>query len=49
MGEEGWRHKEIRLTPDSDNKNFQPILIASADESLRVIAELLEVLPGRAD
>ena len=49
VDEEGWRHREIRLAPDSDNASFEPIVVRSADESLQVIAEMLEVLPGRTD
>ncbi len=45
--EEDWRHQEIRLMPDSDDPSFAPIVLRSRDESLRVIAEVLEVLPGR--
>ena len=49
VDEDGWRHREIRLAPDSDNASFEPIIVRSADESLQVIAEMLEVLPGRTD
>jgi len=47
VDEDGWRHREIRLMPDSDDASFPPIVIRSADDSLQVIAEMLEVLPGR--
>jgi hypothetical protein len=46
VDEDGWRHREIRLAPDSDNVTFEPIIVRSADESVQVIAEMLEVLPG---
>jgi hypothetical protein len=46
---EGWRHREIRLVPDSDIASFAPIVVSSADDSLSAIAELLEVLPGQAE
>jgi hypothetical protein len=35
----------VRRVPNS----FEPIIVRSADESLQVIAEMLEVLPGRTD
>jgi len=47
VADDSWRHKEIRLMPDSDDASFLPIVIRSADDSLQVIAEMLEVLPGR--
>ena len=47
VSENGWRHREIRLMPDSDDGTFSPIIIRTADDSLQVIAEVLEVLPGR--
>ena len=47
VDEDSWRHREIRLMPDSDDASFPPIVIRSADDSLLVIAEMLEVLPGR--
>jgi hypothetical protein len=49
VDDDSWRHKEIRLMPDSDDATFPPIVIRSADDSLQVIAEMLEVLPGRLD
>jgi len=47
--EEGeWRHAEIRLEPDSTAAGYEPIVLSdSAEGSLQVIAELVEVLPGQ--
>jgi hypothetical protein len=47
VDDDSWRHREIRLMPDSDDASFPPIVIRSSDDSLQVIAEMLEVLPGR--
>ncbi len=33
--------------PDSDDAGFGPIVIRTADDSLQIIAEVIEVLPGR--
>ena len=42
---ESWRH--VRITLDPVNPEFEPIVIASADEGeIQVIAELVEVLEG---
>jgi type I restriction-modification system DNA methylase subunit len=41
----GWRHKVIRLKPDSDDARFEPIVLENLDDGeLTVIAELVEVL-----
>ncbi len=38
----------VRLHPDSDDESFEPIELAAHDDAdVRVIAELVEVLPGR--
>jgi uncharacterized protein len=48
----GWRHQRIVLRPDSDQPKFQPIVLqlsdAGEDDSLRVVAEMLVVLPLEA-
>jgi hypothetical protein len=42
----GWRHQEVRLKPDSRDPRYEPIVLRPADEEdVRVLAELLEVLP----
>jgi DUF2075 family protein len=43
-----WRHQRITLRPDSDRPEFEPIVIEieNGDESLRVVAEMLLVLPA---
>lgn len=41
-----WRHREIRLVPDSSDPEFKPIVLRAADDYLQVVAEFLEVLPG---
>jgi len=44
-----WRHSEIRLLPDSLTLNQPPIVLREvSDDDVRVVAELHEVLPGRA-
>jgi len=43
----GWRHDQIRLLPDADAPGYEPIVL-SPDAEVRVIAELIEVLPGMA-
>ena len=46
---EGVRRSTILLKPDSRDPRFEPISLTVGDEeSVRVIAELLEVLPGTA-
>jgi type I restriction enzyme R subunit len=41
------RRTQVRLEPDSSDPTFQPIVIRSAsDEDIRVMAEVVEVLPG---
>jgi type I restriction enzyme R subunit len=38
----------VRLVPDSDDASFEPIVLAAGDDAdVRVVAELVEVLPGR--
>jgi len=37
---------EVRLVPDSEDPAFEPIVVTAADGDVRVIAELLEALPG---
>lgn len=40
--EGGWRHARIRLSPDSDQAHFKPIVIHEDDaESLKIVAEFL--------
>ena len=40
-----WRHTEIRLHPDSNRTEFEPIVIRDADEGeFRIVAEFLAVL-----
>lgn len=42
-----WRHLEIRLEPDSTDSGYEPIVLAGMpEESVRVVAEVVEVLPG---
>jgi hypothetical protein len=37
----------VRLKPDTDAQGHKPIVLRGVDESeIRVIAELVEVLPG---
>jgi hypothetical protein len=43
-----WRHSEIRLWPDTDASGYEPIVLTGPAEELRVVAELIEVLPGTA-
>lgn len=46
----GWRHAEIRLEPETTAAGYQPIILRGVSEdSIQVIAELVEVLPGRSD
>ncbi len=41
------RHREIRLKPDSTQPGYEPIVLrAAAENEVRVIAELVEVLPS---
>jgi type I restriction enzyme R subunit len=41
-----WRHTEIRLEPDTDAPGYEPIVLQGMPEdAVRVIAELVEVLP----
>lgn len=40
-----WRHTEIRLLPDSDRSEYQPIVLQTSDDGeLRIVAEFLAVL-----
>jgi len=40
-----WRHTEIRLQPDSDRSEYQPIVLQTNDDGeLRIVAEFLAVL-----
>lgn len=41
----GWRHTEIRLRPDTDAAGYEPIVLRDQADDLRVVAELVEVLP----
>lgn len=42
-----WRHTEIRLEPDTAATGYEPIVLRDMPvEAVRVIAELVEVLPG---
>jgi transcriptional regulator with XRE-family HTH domain len=44
---DSWRTVEVRLKPDTDAPGHKPIVLRGMDESeIRVIAELVEVLPG---
>jgi len=41
-----WRHAEIRLEPDTDAPGYEPIILTGMpDEAVRVVAEMVEVLP----
>lgn len=42
----GWRHAEIRLRSDTDAPGYEPIVLTNGADALRVVAELIEVLPG---
>lgn len=44
----GWRHQRITLHPDSDQPEFEPLVIrlGDDDESFSVVAEMLMVLPA---
>jgi type I restriction enzyme R subunit len=42
-----WRHAEIRLEPDTHVPGYEPIVLAEMpDDAVRVVAELVEVLPS---
>ncbi|MGH2812143.1 MAG: type I restriction enzyme endonuclease domain-containing protein, partial [Actinomycetota bacterium] len=42
-----WRHREIRLIPDTSNSDYRPIILRDVGEDeVRVVAELVEVLSG---
>lgn len=42
-----WRHREIRLIPDTSNSDYRPIILQDVGEDeVRVVAELVEVLSG---
>ncbi len=44
-----WQHAEIRLEPDTDAPGYEPIVLHEMPErAVRVIAEVVEVLPGQA-
>jgi transcriptional regulator with XRE-family HTH domain len=44
---DSWRTVEVRLKPDTDARGHRPIVLRGVEESeIRVIAELVEVLPG---
>jgi hypothetical protein len=41
----GWRHKQITLTPDSDDPSFKPIVLDNLEEGdFTIIAGLVKVL-----
>ncbi len=43
--DDGWRHAEIRLKPDSDDPRFQPIVLEDLEDGeLTIMAALVEVL-----
>jgi len=43
----GWRHEEVRLLPNSTAPGYEPIVLGDVGiGDVRVIAELVEVLPG---
>lgn len=43
-----WRHEEVTLIPESFDPTFQPIVLRGLLEGeLTIVAELVEVLPGR--
>jgi type I restriction enzyme R subunit len=48
-GDGSWRHSEIRLRPDTDAPGYEPIVLGGDADDLRVVAELIEVLPGAGD
>jgi type I restriction enzyme R subunit len=42
-----WRHREIRLVPDTSIPEYQPIILRDvAEDEMSVVAELVEVLPA---
>lgn len=42
-----WRHAEIILETDTDAPGYRPIVLTDMpDEAIRVVAEVVEVLPG---
>ncbi len=42
---DGWRHGQIRLTPDSFDSSFKPLVFDDPEEGeLRIVAELVEIL-----
>jgi len=46
--EGSWGHAEIRLKPDTTAKSYETIVLRDvADEDVRVVAELVEVLASR--
>jgi hypothetical protein len=46
-GDGSWRHTEIRLKPDTTASGYEPIVLRDVPEDeIRVVAELLEVLPS---
>jgi hypothetical protein len=46
-GDGTWRHERITLCPDTDAPGYQPIVLdPSGGSDLRVIAEMVEALPG---
>ena len=40
-----WRHSEIRLRPDTDAPGYELIVLTKSADEIRVVAELVEVLP----
>jgi len=38
--------EDVLLRPDSDADGYGPIVLTAGDEDVRVVAELVEVLPG---
>ena len=45
--EGGWRHRVVRLKPDSTDPRFEPIVLKAVNEGeLEVIAEVVQVMNG---
>ena len=45
--EGSWRHRQVRLVPDSFDGTFEPLIFDETSEGkLRIVAELVEVLSG---
>ena len=41
------RKGEVQLRPDTDFDGFEPIVLRAGDDDVRVVAEVVDVLPGR--